>query len=278
MRHVSDEDRRLFEAKAAPEFAEKVAQAQAARASDEGDIPDFDEMMLELTSTFYQGGPEVYAEIVFEHMNQLAVASKMNDEFKRVLIAGLGLGAETNPECAALLGSMYQAGAIVAKDVPKAVGLLKDAASMGYIEAVVELGKIYYGCTLGDPDYIRAYTYYSFAAAASDDMRAIAKMGEMFYDGHGVLQDKRAAITLWHRVLEEADDEMLAIDTALRLGKILIDAEECMAMGFVTDALQALRLFQRAEVALRAIDELDETQAAKLQEAIDGQSSARVLL
>lgn len=67
------------------------------------------------------------------------------------------------------------------------------ANSLGYIN--------YYGrCTDGEPDYDRAFGYFT-AAAACDHPEGLYKLGDMFMNGYGCRKNTRAAANLYQRAM-----------------------------------------------------------------------------
>ena len=244
------------------------------------ELPDFNELMHELASIYFNLGPTGYAEAIEDHRSKFAVGCAWNENFKQILLIGLRMGIdENNGACANELGSFYYIGDIVEQDYAKAAEYYEIAANLGYVQAIVNLGYIYEYGRIGQPDYAKAYMYYSFAAAAFQDAEALYKMGDLFSGGKGVEQNKKAALTLWQSSFDNAASEEIKAQPALRMANVLVDQEECDALGVQLDPLTALQLFQMAEIGLRQSIANGLTYYEKrLREAIEGQAKARGLL
>lgn len=244
------------------------------------ELPDFNELMHELASVYFNLGPTGYAEAIESHRSNFAVGCAWNESFKQVLLVGLRMGVEANDAaCANVLGALYYTGDIVEQNYAKAAEYYEIAANLGYVQAIVNLGYIYEYGRIGQPDYAKAYMYFSFAAAASQDAEALYKMGDMFSRGKGVEQSKRAALTLWQSSFDNATTDEIKAQPALRMAQVLVNPDECEALGLQFDPLTALQLFQLAEIGLRQSIANGLTYYEKrLGEAVEGQERARALL
>lgn len=260
-------------------FAEIVQRIQLNEDADSPE-PDFDAMIYSLVSTYFNAGATAFAELVDEHRMQLSIACAMSDDLRQVVLIGLRMGIDdNNGACAHELGALYYTGDIVEQDYGKAAEYYEIAANLGYVQAIVNLGYIYEYGRIGQADYVKAYMYYSFAAAASQDAEALYKMGDMFSRGKGVEQSKKAALTLWQASFDNAANDEIKAQPALRMAQVLVDPDECEVLGIRFDPLTALQLFQVAEIGLRQSIANGLTYYEKrLGEAIDGQAKARGLL
>lgn len=260
-------------------FTEVVQQLDPREAGGEKEL-DFDAMIYSLVSTYLNEGPAAFAELVDEHRMQLSVACAISDNLRRVVLIGLRIGIdENNGACANELGALYYTGDIVEQDYAKAAECYQIAANLGYVQAIVNLGYIYEYGRVGQPDYAKAYMQYSFAAAVFQDAEGLYKMGDMFSRGKGVEQSKRAAFTLWKCSLDNAPNDELKAQPALRMAQVLVDPDKCEVVGIQADPLAALKLFQMAEIGLRqTIANGLDYYRKRLDEAIEGQAKARGLM
>lgn len=177
------------------------------------------------------------------------------------------------------LGALYYMGELVEQDYARAAELYEMAMAHGCYQSIVNLGYIYeYGRT-GEKDLGKAYRYYALAAALAPSSEAVYKLGDMYSRGVTGERDVMKAKALWERSLELAQGLAEFAQPAIRIAKLLIDAE-AVEQGVKRDPLRALHLFQQAEIGLR----IDITENGmtyyqrRLEEAIEGQERARALV
>ena len=113
-------------------------------------------------------------------------------------------------------------------------------------EAANSLGYIYYSDRVGEPDYARAFKYFSYAAEHGM-VEATYKLFDMISKGHGVVKDYSKAwqiISRLHSAIGE--DELKYPDVALRMGYCYRDG-----IGVEVDRATALEYFVRAQNSLK---------------------------
>ena len=211
-----------------------------------------------------------------ENRERIRDAAQMSDEVAEMLLLGVKLaitsGSALSMNC---LGALYYMGDIVEQDYEKAAELYERAMDAGCYQSIINLGYIYEYGRIGKPDHDKAYQFYSLAAALAPSSEALYKLGDMFSRGKAVPRDMRKAFALYKRSLQLAEGDVEIAQPAIRLAKILIDP---MSWDFGVDAdpLEALRLFQMAEIGLRKdIADGQYYYEKRLQEAIEGQKKAR---
>lgn len=176
------------------------------------------------------------------------------------------------------LGALYYMGDIVEQDYEKAAELYERAMDAGCYQSIINLGYIYEYGRIGKPDHDKAYQFYSLAAALAPSSEAIYKLGDMFSRGKAVPRDMRKAFALYKRSLQLAEGDVEIAQPAIRLANMLIDPLS-LSYGVNTDPLEALRLFQIAEIGLRKdIADGQYYYERRLQEAIEGQKKAREMV
>jgi len=99
-----------------------------------------------------------------------------------------------------ILGTMYEGGFKVAKDIPAALGWYKMAAEQGHIEAQSRMAKL----LERSGDYLNAILW-AKRAAEQGDMNALVVLGLMSFNGQGVKRDTKAAAELLQRPAEAGD-------------------------------------------------------------------------
>ncbi len=211
-----------------------------------------------------------------ENRERIRDAAQMSDEVAEMLLLGFKL-AITNGSALSMncLGALYYMGDIVEQDYEKAAEFYERAMDAGCYQSIINLGYIYEYGRVGKPDYDKAYQFYSLAAALAPSSEALYKLGDMFSRGKAVPRDMRKAFALYKRSLQLAEGDVEIAQPAIRLANILIDP---MSWDFGVDAdpLEALRLFQMAEIGLRKdIADGQYYYEKRLQEAIEGQKKAR---
>ena len=119
----------------------------------------------------------------------------------------------------------------------------------------------------------------ALAAALGPSSEATYKLGDMYSRGISGKPDLLKAKALWDCSFELAHDIAERAQPAIRIARLLIDPQAAKR-GIEFDPLQALSLYQQAEIGLRIdITENGMTYYQKrLQEAIEGQAQARALL
>lgn len=214
-----------------------------------------------------------------ENRERIRDAALMSDEVAEMLLLGFKLainnGSALSMNC---LGALYYMGDIVEQDYEKAAELYERAMDAGCYQSIINLGYIYEYGRIGKPDYDKAYQFYSLAAALAPSSEAIYKLGDMFSRGKAVPRDTRKAFALYKRSLQLAEGDVEVAQPAIRLANILIDP---MSWDFGVDAdpLEALRLFQMAEIGLRKdIADGQYYYERRLQEALEGQKKAREMI
>lgn len=205
-------------------------------------------------------------------------ASESSEVAEMVLLGfkfAISRGSALSMNC---LGALYYMGDIVEQDYAKAAELYEMAMDAGCYQSIINLGYIYeYGRT-GKPDYAKAYQFYSLAAALAPSSEAVYKLGDMFSRGKAVPRDMKKAHALYVRSLQLAENDVEAAQPAIRLAKMLIDPAG-PSYGVETNPMDALKLFQRAEIGLRKdIADGQLYYRKRLVEAIEGQQTAREML
>lgn len=236
-------------------------------------------LLKEMAEAAASWGGDSFAEFAFFNKKRIREAVTVAPEVVEVLVLGYKLGiADGSGACMNDLGALYYMGDLVEQDYVKAAELYEMAADAGCYQGIINLGYIYeYGRT-GTPDHLKAYQWYSLAAALAPSCEAVYKLGDMFSRGTAVARDMKKAYRLYERSLELARDEAERAQPAVRIARMLVDSA-CSSYGVESNPLRALSLFQQAEIGLR-IDIADgQTYYAKrLQEAIEGQVMARELI
>lgn len=107
----------------------------------------------------------------------------------------LNNAAETNPQAMYLLGTLYEAGKGVEKNMVEAVSYMKKAANLGYGPAECALADMYYEGRGVEQDYTKAVEWYSKAAAQGRlNENAAKRYAACYENGWGGLQaDKEKA-------------------------------------------------------------------------------------
>ena len=211
-----------------------------------------------------------------ENRERIRDAAQMSDEIAEMLLLGFKL-AITNGSALSMncLGALYYMGDIVEQDYEKAAELYERAMDAGCYQSIINLGYIYEYGRVGKPDYDKAYQFYSLAAALAPSSEALYKLGDMFSRGKAVPRDMRKAFALYKRSLQLAEGDAEIAQPAIRLANILIDPMS-WDFGVNADPLEALRLFQMAEIGLRKdIADGQYYYEKRLQEAMEGQKKAR---
>lgn len=247
---------------------------------DEAETQNAEDLLRELGQVLFSGGGDAFASFVSQNSARIREAARYDEHVAEVLVLGykLGISADSGA-CMNDLGALYYMGELVEQDYARAAELYEMAMAHGCYQSIVNLGYIYeYGRT-GEKDLGKAYRYYALAAALAPSSEAVYKLGDMYSRGVTGERDVMKAKALWERSLELAQGLAEFAQPAIRIAKLLIDAE-AVAQGVKRDPLRALHLFQQAEIGLRIdITENGMTNyRRRLEEAIEGQERARALV
>ena len=269
---VEDEDSSF-----SPSADEKDADAWAEGAL-EPDAVDVDELLRQMAEAALDPDPDEFARFMSE--NKGAVARAADDpRVPEMVELGYRFGiSRGSAACMNDLGACYYMGGVLEQDYQKARELYQMAADRGFQQSIINLGCIFeYGRT-GEPDYDRAFECYALAAALEPSWEASYKLGDMYSRGRSVERNLSRAYLLWQRSLELADGIVQVAQPAIRIAQLLV-SPDCRTWGIEPDPLQALMLFQQAEVGLRLdIADGQTYYRRRLQQAIDGQRQARELV
>ena len=247
---------------------------------DEAETQNAEDLLRELGQVLFSGGGDAFASLVSQNSARIREAARYDEHVAEVLVLGykLGISADSGA-CMNDLGALYYMGELVEQDYARAAELYEMAMAHGCYQSIVNLGYIYeYGRT-GEKDLGKACRYYALAAALAPSSEAVYKLGDMYSRGVTGERDVMKAKALWERSLELAQGLAEFAQPAIRIAKLLIDAE-AVAQGVKRDPLRALHLFQQAEIGLR----IDITENGmtyyqrRLEEAIEGQERARALV
>jgi len=116
----------------------------------------------------------------------------------------LPLADSGNPRAQYLLGSLYENGKGVLKDMDRAIDLYKKSAASGYSGAQNSLG-VFYEMGIGVlQDYKESFFWYK-KAADQGHPQAIMNVGFLYLDGLGVNTDKKAAANYLKRAYEHPE-------------------------------------------------------------------------
>ena len=174
------------------------------------------------------------------------------------------------------LGALYYDGRGCEQDFTKAVRYYHMAAQNGSRQAQENLGYCYYYGRNMPADYEKAFHY--FALGAFDGhLTSLYKIGDMYRNGYYVEKNPKEAFGIYIHCLDLMTDEAavtVAGPVYLRVGSALLTGE-----GVEADPKKALVAFQRAELFLYDMVAGGDTMYKKsLQAAIDGQANARAML
>ena len=228
-------------------------------------------------------GEDAFAQLIDSNASDLAMECELDHELRRFIITGLQLGiTHKNSICALTFGVLYYNGQIVSQNYSAARDLYELAAALGSTQAAINLGSIYEDGHTAEPDYARAYLWYSFAVGVSDAPEALYKMGDLYAHQYIPGATIQMAFSMWIASLEEASEKNYVDDkaqAALRIAPYYVDPDKAKQVGVEVDLMWALHLYHEAEIGLRVSIEHGQTQCKKrLQEALDGQKRVRRLL
>ncbi len=174
------------------------------------------------------------------------------------------------------LGALYYDGRGCGQDFTKAVRYYQMAAQNGSSQAQENLGYCcYYGRNM-PADYEKAFRYFALGAFHGR-LTSLYKIGDMYRNGYYVEKDPKEAFGIYIHCLDLMTDEAaetVAGPVYLRVGSALLNGE-----GVEADPKKALVAFQRAELFLYdMVAGGDAMYKKSLQAAIDGQLKARAML
>ena len=172
------------------------------------------------------------------------------------------------------LGAMFYGGDRgCEQSFEKAVHYYEMAADKGNYQAMENLGYCYYYGRVGEPDYERAYQYFSLCALIGGGV-ALYKIGDMYLNGYYVSKSETNAFRLYLRCLEtmtEESEPFVAGPVYLRIGKMFLNGT-----GTEMDYKNALVCYQKAESFLYdMVKNGDYMYKNSLKAAINGQAKAR---
>jgi TPR repeat protein len=134
-----------------------------------------------------------------------------------------------------ILGTMYETGTKVPKDIPAAIGWYKMAAEQGHVEAQSRLAKL----LEQTGDYLNAILW-AKKAAEQNDLNALTLLGLMSFNGQGAPRDTKAATVLLQRPADSGDTT----------------AQAALALCYLFDTSEAVNAAKAAEWAKKALPEL----------------------
>ena len=193
-------------------------------------------------------------------------------------VVGLYLEAVDNGNVDAMndLGALYYDGRGCGQDFTKAVRYYQMAAQNGSSQAQENLGYCYYYGRNMPADYEKAFRYFALGAFHGR-LTSLYKIGDMYRNGYYVEKDPKEAFGIYIHCLDLMTDEAaetVAGPVYLRVGSALLNGE-----GVEADPKKALVAFQRAELFLYdMVAGGDAMYKKSLQAAIDGQLKARAML
>lgn len=174
------------------------------------------------------------------------------------------------------LGALYYEGRGCEQDFGKAVYYYNMAAERGHKAAQENLGYCYYYGRSGEVDYEKAFHYFALGAFEGY-LISLYKIGDMYQNGYYVKKNEAEAFRIYRRCLETMSDkaaERIAGPVYLRLGDAFLSGK-----GTEPDAKSALICYQNAERFLfDMVNGGDVMYKKSLQAAIDGQAKARAKL
>lgn len=173
------------------------------------------------------------------------------------------------------LGAFYYSGRSDEPDYDKAFKYYTMAAELGEVMAMEDLGYCYYYGHGAEVDYERAYFYLSQAAMAGS-ATALYKVGDMYRYGYYLPKQEGLAFASY-RNASTADNA----SAGRAAGPVLLRLGDCYLNGIGTepDAKEALNCYQGAERYLfKLVEEGNNYYRSSLKRAVEGQEAARKIL
>ena len=187
---------------------------------------------------------------------------------------------QNNPLAALNLGTHYYNGRGVKQNYKKAAELYEIAASVGELRALCNLGYCYLYGRHQDPDYDKALHYFQLGAMLYDDPNCLYKVGDMYYKGLGVEQNKKIGWLFYIRALKacESDEEKnyCRADVLLRIGKGYLSNEVVvpnpeLALHCLTQALNGFYARRKTDPFVRDLIFDAKLWIEKAEEALDSE-------
>ena len=180
--------------------------------------------------------------------------------------------ANGNVDAMVDLGSLYYIGHGCEQDYTKAIYYYEMAANLGSEEAVENLGYCHYYGRNVRIDYKKAFHYFAIGAFNRRPI-SLYKIGDMYKNGYYVEKNLNEAFKIYQQAYDLQDEDSLG-PICLRLGRAYLNGE-----GIETDPKQALKFFQLAEHYLyEMLLDGNEMYFNSLKEAVDCQDLARIRL
>lgn len=242
------------------------------------DSVDAKEVLKLLATIIVTEDPTFFCEFVAAHKDIICEAAMDDEDVVHILILGYKVGiSEKNGGCANDLGALCYMGDLVEQDYVKAAVLYELAIQWGCDQSIINMGYIYEYGRIGEPDYAKAFEYYSLAAALTQMSEAVYKLGDMFARGQAVAKDEAKAVQLWRKSFELAEGPQELAQPAIRLAPLYLDGSEKAQID--SNPMKALQFYQLAEIGLRMdINEGLTYYKKRLRQAIEGQEKARLRL
>ena len=171
------------------------------------------------------------------------------------------------------LGALYYNGRGCEQDYKKAVAYYEMAAARGHRCAQENLGYCHYYGRSVPVDYEKAFHYFALGAFEGSTV-SLYKIGDMYLNGYYVEKNPVEAFRIYSRCLECLPDE-LATEAG---GSILLRLGDCYlnGLGTMPDPQTALRAYTLAEERLRKqVLAGEKTYETSLQAAIEGKEKAK---
>jgi TPR repeat protein len=146
---------------------------------------------------YEKSGSSCIAKIKTEDAYKKAETAYENKDYQTAFREFLVLAKTGNEKAQNFLGTMYEAGYGVTKDLKQAVSWFRKAANQGDVLGQTNLGVMYqYGDGV-TKDLKQAFSWYQKAANQGYDFGQWS-LGSMYEDGKGVAQNDKLAI-VWYR-------------------------------------------------------------------------------
>jgi len=158
----------------------------------------------------------LFSSVCFAQVNKIPeVEEALENEDYDLAISIVKQKSEAgDPIAQVQYGHWYQAGLkhkgqpIIAKDVDKAIEYYSLAIDQGYVNAEAKLGALYSfeSRKEGVDEYDKAFKLFESAAKKGDTMGQ-RFLGWSYQYGHGVEPDSDAALSWYHKALDNGDDQ-----------------------------------------------------------------------